>query len=88
MATEKQHSSQKHPPNFRKEIPGDDIYIKKNRILEKLQLVRSYLTSTLNKPIKSRIIIEELLDFWIKLQLGGDTLREDHPFPSTNSKVK
>ena len=31
MATEKQHSSQKHPPNFRKEIPGDDIYIKKKQ---------------------------------------------------------
>ena len=46
------------------------------------------MTSTLNKPIKSRIIIEELLDFWIKLQLGGDTPREDHPFPSANSKVK
>jgi len=85
MATEKQHSSQKRPPNFSIEIPGGEI--KKNINLEKLLLVRSFLTSTLNKQVKNSIIIGELLNSWIKEQLGGHTPREDRPFPSTSSKV-
>ncbi|CAC5400882.1 unnamed protein product [Mytilus coruscus] len=86
MATEKQDSSRKRPPNFRIEIPGDETV--KSRILEKLQRVKSYLTSTLNKPVNNSLIIEELLDFWIKQQIGSDNLKELHPFPSTYSQTR
>jgi hypothetical protein len=50
------------PPNFRIEIPGDDIL--KSRILEKIQQVKNCLTSKYNKPVNNGIIIEDLLDFW------------------------
>ncbi|CAC5372619.1 unnamed protein product [Mytilus coruscus] len=86
MATEKQDSSRKRPPNFRIEIPGDETV--KSRILEKLQRVKSYLTSTLNKQVNNSLIIEELLDFWIKQQLGSDNTKELHPFPSTYSQTR
>ncbi|CAG2202776.1 unnamed protein product [Mytilus edulis] len=86
MATEKQDSSRKRPPNFRIEIPGDETV--KSRILEKLQKVKGYLTSTLNKPVNNSLIIEELLDFWIKQQLGSDNSKELHPFPSTYSQTR
>ncbi|CAC5421807.1 unnamed protein product [Mytilus coruscus] len=86
MATEKQDSSRKRPSNFRIEIPGDETV--KSRILEKLQRVKSYLTSTLNKPVNNGLIIEELLDFWIKQQLGSDNSKELHPFPSTYSQTR
>ena len=55
MITPKQDSVRKRPPNFRIEIPGDDIL--KSRILEKIQQVKSCLTSKYNKPVNNGIII-------------------------------
>ncbi|CAC5389744.1 unnamed protein product [Mytilus coruscus] len=86
MATEKQDFSQKRPLNFRIEIPGDETV--KSRILEKLQKAKSYLTSTWNKPVNNSLIIEELLDFWIKQHLGSDNSKKLHPFPSTYSQTR
>jgi hypothetical protein len=52
----------KRPPNFRLEIPGDENL--KNRILEKFQEVKRYLTTSLDKPVNNANIIKELLDVW------------------------
>ena len=47
MATQKENNSRKRPPNFRIEIPADDIV--KTRILEKMLKVKNKLTSTLKR---------------------------------------
>jgi len=80
MVTLKQDSVRKRPPNFRIEIPGDDIL--KRRILEKIQQVKSCLTSKYNKPVNNGIIIENLLDFWNKHHHENDNDNERHHFPS------
>lgn len=48
----------KRPPNFRLEIPGDENL--KNRIQEKFQEVKRYLTTSLGKPVNNANIIKEL----------------------------
>ena len=46
----------KRPPNFRLEIPGDENL--KNRIQEKFQEVKRYLTTSLDKPVNNANIIK------------------------------
>jgi hypothetical protein len=57
-------SSRKRPPNFRLEIPGDVEF--KTTIQRKIHEVKSFLTSKQTKPVNNAVIIEELLDFWLK----------------------
>jgi hypothetical protein len=49
---------------------GDDFL--KSRILEKIQQVKSCLTSKYDKPVNNGIIIEDLLDFWNKYHHQND----------------
>ena len=75
----------KRPPNFRLEIPGDENL--KNRIQEKFQEIKRYLTTSLNKPVNNANIIKELLDVWKKLRHENVSSDEIHVFPSTYAQV-
>ena len=84
MANQTPSTARKRPPNFRLEIPGDDIV--KSRIQEKILEVKTKLTAKLNKPVNNGIIIEELLDLWLKK--GPDFDGQSHTFPSTYVQVQ
>jgi hypothetical protein len=75
-----EESSKKRPPNFRLEIPGDVEF--KATIQRKIHEVKSFLTSKQNKPVNNAVIIEELLDFWLK---GHSKDKCDIPKPTFSS---
>lgn len=82
-----EESSKKRPPNFRLEIPGDGEF--KTKIQGKLQEVKTFLTSKRNAPVNNAVIIEELLEFWLKKHSEDQSIELNQTqFPSTYLQVR
>ena len=78
-------SSKKRPPNFRLDISGDEEY--KTTIRGKLQEVKMFLTTKRNRLVNDVVVIEELLDYWIKSHSQNQPEELDQTFPSTYLQV-
>jgi hypothetical protein len=72
-------SKRKRPPNFRWEIPGDDLA--KSQLNGKLHQVRDILMQELNRPVNNFDILQHVFDAWLgsSERTHSDGMAEQEP---------
>ena len=64
ITMDNQRKARPRPSRFTIDIPGDDE--KRTELLQKMQNVRQQLTTAFGRPVNNGVILNTVLDFWIK----------------------
>ena len=78
-----QRNARPRPSRFKIDIPGDDE--KRTELLQKMQNVRQQLTTAFGRPVNNGVILNTVLDFWIK---DHDPNVQNISVPASYSEVK